>query len=78
RTLERLARDGVSVRLCRDSEKLAVAGDRVWLGSANATVAFGASDEIDWGAATSEPTIVCAARDRIEAAWAAAKELRAR
>lgn len=47
--LEALVREGARVRVCDDSEKLAVAGDRVWLGSANATVAFGGSDCIDWG-----------------------------
>ena len=40
------------MRVCGDSEKLAVAGERVWLGSANATVAFGQSDCIDWGVQT--------------------------
>ena len=35
--LDRLTNDGVRVRVCKDSEKLAVAGGGAWLGSANST-----------------------------------------
>ncbi|HEY2475367.1 MAG TPA: hypothetical protein VGI19_11275, partial [Candidatus Cybelea sp.] len=73
KAIEKLVRDGAQVRVCRDSEKLAVAGDRAWLGSANATVAFGAADCIDWGLCTGDAAIVRAVRDRLEAQWRSAK-----
>jgi hypothetical protein len=73
--LEALVREGARVRVCGDSEKLAVAGERVWLGSANATVAFGKSDCIDWGVQTSDAAIVGAVRDRLEAQWRSARPL---
>ena len=49
KALEHLARDGVAVRLCRDSEKFALVGDSAWLGSANASPAFGHPETLDWG-----------------------------
>ena len=73
--LEALVREGARVRVCGDSEKLAVAGDRVWLGSANATVAFGESDCIDWGVQTADAAIVHAVRERLETQWRGAKPL---
>jgi hypothetical protein len=75
-TLNRLVRDGVRVRVCEDSDKLAIAGDRAWIGSANATVAFGDSDMPDWGVCTRDSAIVNAARARIERQWAGAKEFK--
>jgi hypothetical protein len=74
--LQKLVSDGVRVRVCENSEKLAVAGDRAWIGSANATVAFSDADLPDWGLSTSDPTIVRALRGRIEAVWTAAKEFK--
>ncbi len=71
--LEALACDGVRVRVAGDSEKLAVAGDRAWIGSANATVAFGRADLPDWGACSEDRAIVNAVRDRVESEWACAK-----
>jgi hypothetical protein len=76
RILEDLVRDGVHVRVCKDSSKLAVAGDRAWLGSANATVTFGEADMPDWGCRTGNAAIVSAVRDRLEAQWKAAKEFK--
>jgi hypothetical protein len=76
KALEELVGDGVRVRICRDSEKLALAGGRAWLGSANATAAFKSSDTIDWGISTGDPTIVGAVRDRVEAAWAGARDFK--
>jgi hypothetical protein len=73
-TLLQLARAGVRVRVCNDTEKLALAGDRAWIGSANATIAFGRSNLPDWGLRSSDPTIVQAVRDRIESEWASAKD----
>jgi phosphatidylserine/phosphatidylglycerophosphate/cardiolipin synthase-like enzyme len=67
--LEALVRDGVTVRVCDDSEKLAVAGDAAWLGSANATIAAPDSDSTDWGLDTCNATIVAAVRSRLETQW---------
>ena len=76
RILENLMRDGVRVRVCHDSAKLAVAGDWAWLGSANATVTFGEADMPDWGLRTGNSEIVNAVRTRLEAEWKTSKELR--
>jgi hypothetical protein len=73
KALERLAGDGVAVRLCRDSEKFALAGRRAWIGSANASPDFGTPDMLDWGVCTDDPTVVAAARAAVEARWNAAK-----
>lgn len=74
--LEELVREGVRVRVSKDSEKLAVTGDGAWLGSANATVAFGDADSIDWGVCTEDSKIASAVRSRLEHAWNAASNLR--
>lgn len=73
--LESLAAAGVQVRVCKDSAKLAVAGERAWLGSANATSAWGQFDMTDWGACTSDAAITAAVRERLEDTWAAARPL---
>jgi hypothetical protein len=73
--LERLASDGARVRLCKDSEKLAVAGDRAWLGSANATYADGKWAMPDWGVCTANGDIVCTVRSRLESEWRMAKDV---
>jgi hypothetical protein len=75
-TLRALVAQGVDVRVCPFSEKLAIAGTRAWVGSANATVAFGESNMSDWGVRTSDPAIVAAVRARIEAHWSCAKTFR--
>jgi hypothetical protein len=76
KALDRLAHDGVRVRVCNDSEKLALAGNRVWCGSANATVAFGESDMPDWGVSTGNDAIVSATRARLETQWAKARDFK--
>jgi hypothetical protein len=73
RALAAVARDGVSVRICRDSAKLAVAGDGAWLGSANATYAGGKCSMNDWGIATRDGAIVDTVRARLEKDWAESK-----
>ncbi|HEY1655542.1 MAG TPA: hypothetical protein VGF86_10535 [Candidatus Tumulicola sp.] len=78
KTLERLAADGVRIRLCRDSEKFALAGERAWIGSANPSAAFGVPSTVDWGLCTRDRAIVAAARERIESRWAASRPLPAR
>jgi hypothetical protein len=71
--IEALVRDGVTARVCNDSEKLAVAGTGAWLGSANATIAAPGSDSTDWGLNTSNGEIVAAVRGRLEREWQTAK-----
>jgi hypothetical protein len=73
--LGKLACEGVAVRVCETSEKFALAGNRAWIGSANATVAFGESDMTDWGLSTDDKTIVAAVRSRVETRWNAATPL---
>jgi len=74
--LSDLVRAGVRVRACKDSAKLAVAGDRAWLGSANATIADGKYSMPDWGVRTANAAIVRTVRSRLESEWAEAKELK--
>ena len=76
-TLQRLARDGVEVRTTTDTEKFAVCGRRAWIGSANASPAFGTPDEIDWGTCTRNGAIAAAVTERLEARWLAARPLAA-
>jgi len=78
RILEDLIRDGVRVRVCKDSAKLAAAGDSVWLGSANATYAGGKWDMTDWGLRTNRAAIVETVRSRLDEQWNRAKELTTR
>ena len=54
--LRRLAAAGVEVRTTEANEKLCVAGDRGWVGSANAT--FDLVPTTDWGLATSDPALL--------------------
>ncbi len=73
--LRALMRDGVRVRVGRDTEKFALAGNRAWIGSANATVAFDRADLPDWGLCSEDPAIVAVVRGRIESEWSRAKPL---
>jgi hypothetical protein len=75
--LDNLVREGVRVRVCKDSEKLAVAGEGAWIGSANATVARGRANLPDWGLCSDDPRIVAAVRARIEAEWTLARPFKA-
>ncbi len=75
--LEDLVDDGVRVRVCDDSAKLAIAGDRAWLGSANATYAGGTWDMPDWGVCTGDSQIASAVRARLEFEWSAARDFKA-
>jgi hypothetical protein len=76
KALAKLALAGVDVRVGASrsgvgNEKLCVAGDRAWAGSANATWPKG--DPMDWGLETSDRTVVDALRARFEANWSASK-----
>jgi hypothetical protein len=73
--LTHLVQDGVRVRVTKETDKLALAGDRLWIGSANATAAIELPDTIDWGTCSDDAAIVAAARARVESTWAHAKAL---
>ena len=79
--LAHLAALGVEVRVGNPKsgdldEKLAVAGDDGWVGSANATYARGAAGaQRDWGMATREPVIVDGLRTAFERNWSRAVAL---
>lgn len=61
--LRGMRRDGVEVHTTGSNEKCALVGDTVWVGSANASYAFGdAGKQIDWGIVTREPHVVDAVR----------------
>ena len=69
RALADLQKLGVEVRVGGDDEKLCIAGDRAWVGSANAT--DGARDDtIDWGMRTCDRAIVDGLEARFERNWA--------
>ncbi|HYZ16929.1 MAG TPA: hypothetical protein VE591_11030 [Candidatus Acidoferrum sp.] len=61
-----LERAGVVVRNSVANEKLVLAGDAVWIGSANATYAGGEeAAQTDWGLVTRDPALVAAVRGRL-------------
>lgn len=79
--LARMAALGVDVRVGDPAagdldEKMAVAGADAWLGSANATYAYGADGaQRDWGMSLREPAMVDGARAAFERNWRAARPL---
>ncbi len=73
--LAHLVRDGARVRVTKETDKLALAGDRLWIGSANATAAIDLPDTVDWGVCSNDAAIIAAARARVESTWAHATAL---
>jgi hypothetical protein len=71
RALRGLQAAGADVRLGDRSEKIALAGGRAWVGSANATAAAPAT--LDWGYATSAPDLVATLKVRFEESWSAGR-----
>jgi hypothetical protein len=62
-TIARLVGDGVVLREGGSNEKLALAGDTAWIGSGNATAAFGrGTGQIEWGITTKNAALVGAVR----------------
>ncbi|GAC1307871.1 MAG: hypothetical protein NVSMB21_12410 [Vulcanimicrobiaceae bacterium] len=68
RALARLAAAGVAVRAVGAAEKYAVAGSRLWVGSANATSADGAM--LDWGVRSDDARLAASLAASFERAWA--------
>jgi phosphatidylserine/phosphatidylglycerophosphate/cardiolipin synthase-like enzyme len=73
--LAQLAAEGARIRVTKETDKIALAGDRLWIGSANATAAIALPDTIDWGVCSADAALVAAARGRVESTWAHAKAL---
>jgi phosphatidylserine/phosphatidylglycerophosphate/cardiolipin synthase-like enzyme len=69
--LRELARAGVEVRVSPASEKLCVAGDRGWVGSANAT--FAGEPMTDWGLTVDDPSLLGTLATTFERNWAGAR-----
>ncbi|HXP92267.1 MAG TPA: hypothetical protein VN905_02240 [Candidatus Binatia bacterium] len=69
--LKRLAAAGVHIRVAPFAEKIAVAGQQAWVGSANAGIF--PSDMVDWGMRTQIPALVDALRARFEDNWSSPK-----
>jgi hypothetical protein len=69
-SLRRLQRAGVDVRIVVNDEKLAIAGDRAWTGSANATWSPGPM--LDWGMSTRRPELIAGIEAAFERNWQAA------
>ncbi len=70
-TIAALVRAGAQVRLTDATEKFAVAGDNVWVGSANAT--YGVFDQTDWGTVTGDAAIRAHISTAFESRWSASK-----
>lgn len=64
--LEALRRNGVVVRETGVDEKVTLAGNAAWIGSANATYAGGsAGAQVDWGIITRDRAVVAAVRNAL-------------
>jgi phosphatidylserine/phosphatidylglycerophosphate/cardiolipin synthase-like enzyme len=66
-TLAALRAAGIAIERSRANGKFCVAGNEVWLGSANATAGQGRT--LDWGMRTSDPAIAAALQARFERDW---------
>jgi HKD family nuclease len=68
-----LQKAGVDVRTVRSSEKFETDGDRVWIGSTNATSPHFDADCIEWSLTSSNKYIAHAVQARFNANWQHAK-----
>ena len=74
--LAQLAADGARVRVTKETDKLALAGDRALDRQRERHRRDRhCPDTIDWGVCTDDAAIVAAARARVESTWAHAKPL---
>ena len=65
--IARLIARGVDVRTSTLNEKIGLAGDGVYIGSANAT--SGVEDQIEWGLVTHDPALFSTLRQRFQSEW---------
>ncbi|MBD5657503.1 MAG: hypothetical protein IAI50_20335 [Candidatus Eremiobacteraeota bacterium] len=66
-----LSAAGVEVRFGRSDEKLCVAGDRGWVGSANAT--YSPNPTLEWGMATTDDCVLASLERSFEREWIRAR-----
>ena len=71
RYLSKLAAAGVVARATANTEKLCVAGDEIWIGSANAT--FSPEPSLDWGVRSRDPALVAGVSRAFERNWLAGR-----
>jgi hypothetical protein len=69
--LRSLAAQGVEIRTTPSAEKLCVAGDRGWVGSANPT--FDRAPTTDWGLALSDAAMLAPLEAAFERTWRTAR-----
>jgi len=74
-SLDRLVSAGVEVRVAAEAEKLCIAGDRAWVGSANATYANPAEPVLDWGMRITAPAAVRALEAAFARSWDSASPI---
>jgi phosphatidylserine/phosphatidylglycerophosphate/cardiolipin synthase-like enzyme len=73
RALAKLAAAGVVIEATANTEKLCVAGDEVWIGSANAT--FSPEPSLDSGLRSRDPALVAGVSRAFERNWLAGRAL---
>ncbi len=73
RAIAQLARDGVTVRIGTNGEKLAIDGSNAWIGSANAT--RGLPNQVDFGFIFHNREIAAQLRAQYEVNWSRAAPL---
>jgi hypothetical protein len=71
RALAKLAAGGVVIEATANTEKLCIAGDEVWIGSANAT--FSPEPSLDWGLRSRDPDLVAGVSAAFERNWLAGR-----
>lgn len=71
----RLNAAGVQIRACGANEKLAIAGDCAWIGSANATSAYLRPQTCDWALSTRRRAVRDYLSERFERRWNSARVL---
>jgi hypothetical protein len=71
RALAKLAAAGVVIETTANTEKLCVAGDGIWIGSANAT--FSPEPSLDWGLRSRDPALVAGVSRAFERNWLAGR-----
>jgi phosphatidylserine/phosphatidylglycerophosphate/cardiolipin synthase-like enzyme len=64
-----LQRDGVDVRTVKASEKLALAGRRAWIGSANASWPYLNRHDVEWSLTTTDESMRRRLKERFDAHW---------
>jgi phosphatidylserine/phosphatidylglycerophosphate/cardiolipin synthase-like enzyme len=72
--LRRLREAGVEIRLASGDEKMCIAGDRGWVGSANAS--YAGAPMRDWGMQTRDSGLIADLETRFQTTWDGARPAR--